>query len=78
MGPKIKILGFTNFKNKQKGNLKRTKENMSKRKWSTVTHKVGRSKTTKIKNVHWTYQQKLVTDLGINSYSGQSKSLNLP
>lgn len=44
----------------------------------TVTNTVGRFRKIKIKNAHWIYQQRLVGNLGKNSYSGQNKSLHLP
>lgn len=71
---------------KKKGNLRRgarrkTQKNRVKEdhffqgeKWSAVTNTVGKSKKIKMKNVHW----KFLSDLGKNSYSGQSKSLHLP
>jgi len=46
------------------------------KKWSTVDWYSW--KAQKIKNVHWIYQQKLVSDLGENGYSGQRRSLHLP
>lgn len=90
-GPPIKLWVSPTSRKKKKGNLKRRQVQNKKQgewgkrrqlfqgeKWSAVTITVGRSKKIKIKNVQWTYQQKLVSDLGKNSYNGQSKSPQLP
>lgn len=59
-GPSRK--GLSEFRPRQRN--RKPGENTSRVKWSTATHTLGGAKREMIKNVHWSYPQSLVSDLG--------------